>query len=310
MLKKCPFCGSEAKVDGFGSVECSNIMSCAASDLAMHYANWNRRPIEDALQAKLDQATEDMAKYLNIVVDLQAANDRLAEALERITYHGGMMEWMEMNAPEVRQEIESALAEITDIEFSVFQKYSHILASLKDLLKVDSYDDLFQAVEALQTEKGRHKMNDVLDPEYLSSLTTDELLLYIAEKVKVDRGEFEATLAKQREIMTEKDGEIEDLSDSINILLKKANFQLAEKDAEIERLNEEIERLSGTNISLLTEREAQAGEIRCLKAELENEQNGHKLVESKQAEEIKKLKEMNKFMETHHGAYDRKEAGQ
>jgi len=57
-LKLCPFCSSPIKVSlSTGRVSCSN-PSCPLYNLRIDEKLWQFRPIEDALQAKLDIARE------------------------------------------------------------------------------------------------------------------------------------------------------------------------------------------------------------------------------------------------------------
>ena len=97
-LKPCPFCGSEAIVpampigitDDDTPVECTNLY-CNASDVTFDKGAWNTRPIEDALQARIEsleaevaaltllhtQATDEMLKMQNRVHELEAENAKL-----------------------------------------------------------------------------------------------------------------------------------------------------------------------------------------------------------------------------------------
>jgi len=70
-LKPCPFCGSEAIVpavpigitDDDAPVECTN-MDCNASDVTFDKGAWNTRPIEDALQARIDELEKQVEWHL------------------------------------------------------------------------------------------------------------------------------------------------------------------------------------------------------------------------------------------------------
>ena len=63
-LKKCPFCGSEGEILFYGNVSvkyasCKNTKCSLMTPLD----EWQSRPIEDALRAKLDEAKEALEVY-------------------------------------------------------------------------------------------------------------------------------------------------------------------------------------------------------------------------------------------------------
>lgn len=63
-LKLCPFCGSEAYDYDSADINltfCSND-KCKANIELMTFDDWNTRPLEDALRAKLEVAKEAMGK--------------------------------------------------------------------------------------------------------------------------------------------------------------------------------------------------------------------------------------------------------
>jgi hypothetical protein len=67
-LKPCPFCGSravthESKYRGGNWLECEN-RECIGSSIVGVFSQWQHRPIEDALRAKLDMAVEAMRALL------------------------------------------------------------------------------------------------------------------------------------------------------------------------------------------------------------------------------------------------------
>ena len=60
VLKNCPFCGSEKREDGYG-VECKN-RQCVTNRLDISSTEaWNTRPIEDALQARIDELEKELS---------------------------------------------------------------------------------------------------------------------------------------------------------------------------------------------------------------------------------------------------------
>jgi Lar family restriction alleviation protein len=65
-LKKCPFCGGEAEIIydiGWYTGSCNACGAISQSDLGNSGAIevWNTRPIEDALQARIDELAKDIS---------------------------------------------------------------------------------------------------------------------------------------------------------------------------------------------------------------------------------------------------------
>lgn len=96
-LKRCPFCGEEARVEklnlgkeGLFRVICPECLTAThlREEEKNAVAEWNARPIEDALQKELDEAHEDNADNMEYHVAererLKAENARLREALGKI----------------------------------------------------------------------------------------------------------------------------------------------------------------------------------------------------------------------------------
>lgn len=94
-LKRCPFCGEEARVEkiklgkqGLFRVICPECLTAThlREEEKNAVAEWNSRPIEDALQKELDEAREDNCENMEYHVAererLKAENKRLREALE------------------------------------------------------------------------------------------------------------------------------------------------------------------------------------------------------------------------------------
>jgi hypothetical protein len=87
-LKLCSFCGKTA----YKSQAKRIIHSCNTINVSMSREHWQSRPIEDALQAKLDEAVEALRKYATAgnwneytYFDGEYAGGQLAEeALKRI----------------------------------------------------------------------------------------------------------------------------------------------------------------------------------------------------------------------------------
>lgn len=93
-LKRCPFCGEEASVEklnlgkeGLFRVICPECLTAThlREEEKNAVAEWNSRPIEDALQKELDEAREDNADNMEYHVAererLKAENARLRKAL-------------------------------------------------------------------------------------------------------------------------------------------------------------------------------------------------------------------------------------
>lgn len=87
-LKPCPFCGSEAEFnsDEFGEgVYCKSCGATLRNGVYGEYgrklasAEWNARPIEDALQKELDEAREDNCENMEYHV---AERKRLRKLLK------------------------------------------------------------------------------------------------------------------------------------------------------------------------------------------------------------------------------------
>lgn len=83
-LKNCPFCGSEPEYfdnSGEGRTNmcwCTNRM-CSARD-PMTVVEWNTRPLEDALQSKLEIAVEALNKvpHEGFIVDGKHPNGKIS----------------------------------------------------------------------------------------------------------------------------------------------------------------------------------------------------------------------------------------
>ena len=71
-LKPCPFCGGEAHYNPYlNKVWCSN-KECEGNSGSWKIAEWNTRPIEDALRAeneRLKELNNDIVKYLKYFLD-------------------------------------------------------------------------------------------------------------------------------------------------------------------------------------------------------------------------------------------------
>lgn len=94
-LKPCPFCGEEARVEkinlgkeGLFRVICPKCLTATThlrEEEKNAVAEWNSRPIEDALQKELDESREDNVDNMEYHVAererLKAENARLRKAL-------------------------------------------------------------------------------------------------------------------------------------------------------------------------------------------------------------------------------------
>jgi hypothetical protein len=62
-LKLCPLCGSESVILANGAIRCTKI-GCPLYDIHGHIFidSWNTRPLEDALQAELDEFMEKLTR--------------------------------------------------------------------------------------------------------------------------------------------------------------------------------------------------------------------------------------------------------
>ena len=111
-IKDCPFCGEEAKLKELSydscvskadyKVECSDIYcgDIGTKDEAIKY--WNNRPIEDALQAKLDKEKQSMKlikKMLPLNTKLSSKDvNILVDAIYSLVLHGSINECKKLNA--------------------------------------------------------------------------------------------------------------------------------------------------------------------------------------------------------------------
>ena len=79
-LKPCPFCGGEAKEDNFiGGVVCENL--CTNPNTfdgggGVWTADWNTRPIEDALTARIAELEADNAEFRQLIRDWSIVLDQ------------------------------------------------------------------------------------------------------------------------------------------------------------------------------------------------------------------------------------------
>lgn len=69
-LKKCPFCGGDAKLDDHVFAHCDN-SGCGAAQWLFHVKTWNTRPIESALQQRIGE----LEAQLKNIVDACNAGD-------------------------------------------------------------------------------------------------------------------------------------------------------------------------------------------------------------------------------------------
>ena len=77
-LKPCPFCGSKAELLNDGTVaECSQDF---LDELTVE--EWNTRPIEDKLRAKIESLIRRLGQEHGFNDDLRAENERLVEQLD------------------------------------------------------------------------------------------------------------------------------------------------------------------------------------------------------------------------------------
>ena len=104
-LKRCPFCGSEARVErinlgkeGLFRVICPECLTGTThlqEEEKNAVAEWNSRPIEDALQKELDESREDNVDNMEYhvaererlkkeIVNVEAENKMLIGALKAI----------------------------------------------------------------------------------------------------------------------------------------------------------------------------------------------------------------------------------
>jgi len=114
-LKPCPFCGSPAysyhdNCIDFAGVKC-DLGGCVCADILITENNWNTRPIEDALNARIAELELRLDVYngnmYDVVVDENAkANKRIAELEaenERFTVHSDIERQDDKWIPEVQE---------------------------------------------------------------------------------------------------------------------------------------------------------------------------------------------------------------
>ena len=86
-LKPCPFCGSPAysyhdNCIDFAGVKC-DLGGCVCADILITENNWNTRPIEDALNARIAELEKDLSnkeiEYTDLWDDALALQARIAE---------------------------------------------------------------------------------------------------------------------------------------------------------------------------------------------------------------------------------------
>ena len=109
-LKKCPFCGSEAKVelrDIQTGVECTNRRCITNTFVQPTYDQWNTRPLEDALQARIDKLESE-----NDLLSGRATVDLLKPFVEQIKLEDEPMDTIHAG-------IKILLAKIADLESEV-----------------------------------------------------------------------------------------------------------------------------------------------------------------------------------------------
>ena len=86
-LKRCPICKNPGS-EQFGYVSCSN-PSCALSFVDISPAQWNSRPIEDALLAALERLTNACKKSHDFCCIDGRYTDEVDEADAAISYAKG-----------------------------------------------------------------------------------------------------------------------------------------------------------------------------------------------------------------------------
>ena len=69
-LKPCPFCGSPAysyhdNCIDFAGVKC-DLGGCVCADILITENNWNNRPIEDALTARIAELEAETVSYTHL----------------------------------------------------------------------------------------------------------------------------------------------------------------------------------------------------------------------------------------------------
>ena len=88
-MKACPFCGSKAKKHKYTILgEDFKVAYCPNENCHFHHrtasvADWNTRPIEDALNKRIEQLQKDNDDFCSQLSDLTSEKDELFdEALE------------------------------------------------------------------------------------------------------------------------------------------------------------------------------------------------------------------------------------
>ena len=81
-LKPCPFCGSPAysyhdNCIDFAGVKC-DLGGCVCADILITENNWNTRPIEDALNARIAELEGEIER-LTAHSDIERQDDKLPE---------------------------------------------------------------------------------------------------------------------------------------------------------------------------------------------------------------------------------------
>ena len=94
-LKRCPFCGEIPETDG-RLVQCY-LMPCDARHFIMPVKSWQKRPIEDELNARIAELEAAGAKLADATQDLINALPLEFSNWEIVPVHKALLEWNEIN---------------------------------------------------------------------------------------------------------------------------------------------------------------------------------------------------------------------
>ena len=94
-LKRCPFCGEMPETDG-RLVQCY-LMPCDARHFIMPVKSWQKRPIEDELNARIAELEAAGVKLADATQDLINALQLSFLNLEIVPTHKALLEWNEIN---------------------------------------------------------------------------------------------------------------------------------------------------------------------------------------------------------------------
>ena len=106
-LKPCPFCGGDpsASTERVGNSTWLTFVRCGPCAFDMQMSKWNRRPIEDALRAELEEAREAIRDAAEETSGTSLVDDERLSYEEIQVTRGWRNEWRGL--PAVSKALES-----------------------------------------------------------------------------------------------------------------------------------------------------------------------------------------------------------